>query len=358
MNVLIYFAGALCVLATCLSLIPMPFWWTRNFDFPRVQIAVLSALTLILMFFLFEGFNIIDYGLWAVLVMVLFYQLGKILPFTKAFPKQVLSCKGQCQNTHIKIACINVLMENTQVERCLEVLLEKNPDVILFLEVNQWWDKALNSLKDKYPFNITYPLDNTYGMSLFSKYQILEHHINFLVDKDVPSFQAKVCLNSRECIHLFCIHPVPPTPAGMTENTSNTSVKRDAELVLAGRKTASFHEPVIVAGDLNDVAWSATTKLFQKVSRLLDPRIGRGFFNTFHANNFLLRFPLDHIFHSTHFKLRQIQRLENVGSDHFPIFVELCLMKDKKHKLPKDLKLSNNDKEKAREKISRANGTD
>jgi hypothetical protein len=77
--------------------------------------------------------------------------------------------------------------------------------------------------------------------------------------------------------------PVPPTP----------SYGRDAELVLIGREIDGASRPAVVAGDLNDVAWSSTTTLFQKISGTLDPRVGRGLYNSFHAKSPLLRFPLD-----------------------------------------------------------------
>ncbi|MFO1047449.1 MAG: endonuclease/exonuclease/phosphatase family protein [Geminicoccaceae bacterium] len=81
--------------------------------------------------------------------------------------------------------------------------------------------------------------------------------------------------------------------------------------------------PVIVAGDLNDVAWSRTSRLFRRLSGLIDPRIGRGPYNSFHAGHRWLRWPLDHVFYSPDFLLHRLRRLPAFGSDHFPILIEL-----------------------------------
>ena len=117
------------------------------------------------------------------------------------------------------------------------------------------------------------------------------------------------------------VHPKPPAPQEATDTTN-----RDAELLVVGKRVAKNPGvPAIVTGDLSDVAWSFSTRLFQRVSGLLDPRRGRGLYATFHAHHALLRWPLDHVFHSDHFTLADLKRLPDVGSDHFPIFVALEL---------------------------------
>jgi endonuclease/exonuclease/phosphatase (EEP) superfamily protein YafD len=133
------------------------------------------------------------------------------------------------------------------------------------------------------------------------------------------SIHTKLTLRSGVEVALHGLHPRPPEPI-----RDQPSSPRDAELVLAGRAIGDAGDiPTIVAGDLNDVAWSPTSQLFVRLSGLLDPRAGRGFYNSYNANNPLFRYPLDHVFHSKHFTLVRLQRLPSIGSDHFPILIEL-----------------------------------
>lgn len=92
---------------------------------------------------------------------------------------------------------------------------------------------------------------------------------------------------------------------------------------MVGKHIKENNQTAILAGDLNDVAWSKTTRRFQRISGLLDPRIGRHFINTFHADYPFLRWALDHIFHSACFTVVDIQRLPSIGSDHFPVMTTL-----------------------------------
>ena len=50
--------------------------------------------------------------------------------------------------------------------------------------------------------------------------------------------------------------------------------------------------------------------------------------NSFDARSRVFRYPLDHIFHSRHFRVAELRRLGRVGSDHFPMLVELSLESD------------------------------
>lgn len=319
---LLYITISLTVLLFLLTVLPMTrwqVWWIRDGDFPRLAFATLGLIGFALSLSLLDRFLRLGAVLAAINAACLAYQLWWIMPFTRIFPKEVRSSRSPDIRNRLRVVVANVLMTNRNAAGLLRIVRQEDPDILVTLETDAWWEEQLAELEQHYPSRMRCPLSNLYGMHLYSRLPLSDSQICFLVEKDRPSMHALVTLRSGQKIALHCLHPSPPSP---TENDAST--ERDAELLIVGKRVARSRLPVVVTGDMNDVAWSATTRLFRKISGLLDPRIGRGMFNTFHAKHFLVRWPLDHLFHSCHFTLTRMKRLPAFGSDHFPIMVELA----------------------------------
>jgi endonuclease/exonuclease/phosphatase (EEP) superfamily protein YafD len=254
------------------------------------------------------------------------WQGRRIFPYTRLAPLHVepsSSARPKKSGAHgensLRLLISNVLMENQEYDRLLRRIEENDPDVILAVETDEKWARALEPLSASYPYVVRHPQENYYGLMLFSRFPLIEPKINFLVQDDIPSVHTRLQLPSGVEVVLHGIHPRPPEPI-----RDQKSTPRDAELVLLGRNVREEgHLPTVVAGDLNDVAWSETSQLFLRLSGLLDPRMGRGFYNSFNAKSIIQRYPLDHVFHSEHFRPVDLQVLPEIGSDHFPVLIEL-----------------------------------
>jgi endonuclease/exonuclease/phosphatase (EEP) superfamily protein YafD len=287
-------------------------------DFPRLQIAIAALAVLAAQLLFLDLWELKTQALVAVAAACFLYQAWWIIPYTKVYRNEVKTSAQSDAADRIRIMTANVLAPNHNSAALIALIREHQPDVFVTLESNLWWQEQLDVLEDEYRFAMKCPLENLYGMHVYSKLPLEDCAIQFLVEPDVPSMHAIVVLPSQQRVRVHFLHPAPPSP---TENDEST--ERDAELLVVAKSVAGIDTPVIVAGDLNDVAWSETTRLFRKISGLLDPRIGRGMFNTFHAGHWFMRWPLDHLFHSRHFTLSFIRRLPAFGSDHFPVLVEL-----------------------------------
>jgi len=321
--------AALLVAATLLPLLRSPEWWVRVFDFPRLQTAALIAANLVGLAWASELFS---EGGWPVrvgavaLALAGAYQLRRILPYTILGRTESMRERSEDGRRTFRLVISNVLMSNRDGERWLGTIRRADPDVLITLESNRWWqDEVFAQLRGDYPHAVELPQEDTYGMHLYSRLPLEDVRVLRRVDDIVPSIEATIVLAGGERVDAFFLHPMPPRP----EFGQDTD-RRDAELVLvarevAERRAAAPDRPVLVAGDLNDVAWSDTTRLFQKLSGLADPRRGRGMMSTFHASYPLLRWPLDHVFHSEDLGLVEIERLGHVGSDHFPMAVSFAV---------------------------------
>jgi len=277
--------------------------------------------------------NLILTGIWVfitpfnaaivlLLILCALICLRDILPFTKLYKKEIRGCTDDSELSKLKILIYNVYQKNEEYVKLIEKVRSLDPDILLLLETNETWRKALLPLIDKYPYNIKAIQENTYGMMMLSKFEPIEKGVENLSANDIPSIDCLIKMDGQK-IRIRGLHPKPPIPG-----EALSSKQKDAEFAEAAKIISQLpaDELKVVIGDLNDVVWSKASKRFKKVSGLKDPRVGRGTYSTFPTYS-PIRFPLDHIFCSKELLLSELKVYENIGSDHFPIYVEFCLEK-------------------------------
>lgn len=329
------------------SLIPRDEWWFRGADFPRLQILSLGFVVAGLLIFWQSDWTTWRYVLLVLLIAAISYQLKMVLPYTFVWKKQVKQVRHHQLDPDRQISIIvsNVLTPNKKYHLLIEQVQKLQPDLLLTLETDLTWENELKVIEGDYPYRVAVPLDNLYGMHLYSKLKLKDIEVKHLLSDEIPSIHAEVILRSGHPVDLYCLHPKPPSPTEAKESTL-----RDAELLMVGDAIKDIDQSTIVMGDLNDVAWSRTTRLFQRISGLLDPRVGRHFINTFHADHVLFRWSLDHVFHSTDFALVKMERLPHIGSDHFPVYT-ILQTGSVFEAIQEELEQTDADEEEAQEKI-------
>lgn len=308
----------LFTVATFLPVVKSDYWTFRILEYPRLQKFVIGLFILAACFYAKPETGDLFWWMLPLLLLSLTYLVIKIFPYTPLAPKEMKRVKGGDRNGEIRIFTANVLQTNQAYDKLLKQIEEKDPDVIFLVETDKKWEREVSELEKEYQHCLKKPLDNTYGLLFYSRLPLKDAEVKFLAEDDIPSIQATIQLRNGVAVRVHGLHPMPPVP-----DESTTSTAKDKELMKVALSLEHFEDPCIVMGDLNDVAWSYVTKLFRKVSGLLDPRRGRGFYSTFSADKWWMRFPLDYIFCSAHFGLVEMKKMPHNGSDHFAMYIHL-----------------------------------
>ncbi|WP_434036191.1 endonuclease/exonuclease/phosphatase family protein [Formosa sp. 4Alg 33] len=333
-----YIFSGICIFASLLPLLPFQHWMFRVWEFGRIQLMIIQLLTLGIGALCIAEKDTLFIITTLVLLSVIIHNLIILIPYTSLYgKKQVNNIPKETQS--VSIISVNVYQFNERYEELLQLVKEVKPDILLTMESNQAWEDALEAIEDDYPNYKKIALENTYGMHFYTKLPVKSVKIHHFISDDLPSIEARICLENDEQFTFFGIHPPPPSP---TEE--DTSKERDGELLALGKRILDTEGPVIVVGDFNNVAWAKSSILFRKTSKLIDPRIGRGFVSTYHAKYKLLRFPIDLCFHSPHIVIQDFNTLRYVGSDHLPLFCSFFISK-KDNVLKEDLDTLNEEEE-------------
>lgn len=286
--------------------------------------------------------TILDDVILLLLGLCTIYLAWVIIPYTPLGKQMIDKVTLDKDEKPFNLLVSNVYQDNTDYQKLVNLINKNNPDIVFLLETNKAWMENIREATDEFPYKIEVPLENTYGLLFYSKLPIRFHEVNYLISTEIPSIIVDVEYNN-EIVRLYGLHPTPPVPQENEEST-----ERDAEILITGKAAKEYGKACIVFGDMNDVAWSRTTKLFLKTSQMLDPRRGRGMYNTFHEKYWFLRWPLDHYFLSSQFRLVDMKIENSVGSDHFPISISVVLRKDD---TSGEMELDTEEKQEVEEKI-------
>lgn len=297
------------VVTTLLPLTNSVTWWVRMWDFPRVHIAGVALLTL----FVSLPFTVsLKPLLSTVLVTVVIYQGFKIFPYTPLAQTEIDLSSGQAPDEEITLLSVNVLMENERYDDLIVILQREDPDILLLMETDDAWNTALTDELSRYPTVEKHIADDHYGIIFATRLPTSHIELLWPAGDDTPAVRAVLTSPSGVDFNFIGLHPRPPVPG-------NTTEVRDKQIKDAALMTQSSERPTVVMGDFNDVAWSWTTKRFKDYGDLLEPRVGRGMISSFHADYPFMRLPIDQMFMTKDVGLVSFRRLENFGSDHFPM---------------------------------------
>lgn len=337
---------AMSVIAvTTLSMLPGRSWALRVCDFPRAQVLTLGLILVVIsMLSLTFGQDLLTQP-WRVAGLVLSVLLFVCIIIQGIWAVRLTPLVSpEVPRSELPIPCYhkrhpelpnemtlrlitaNIDFQNTNRGAAMEYLCHWRPHVLALIEPDEHWDEHIEHYRDSFPYITKEIRALGRGMVLLSRLPIEHAEVRCLVDEDRPSIWAVIELPGGARVRLVVTHPTPPGLPKRNKDGRHSSAKRDIELdIIAGKVRVHPNQHWILSGDFNDVGWSATTMRAKRVSGLRDPRVGRGMFSTFPASFPFVRYPIDHVLVSESFRIVQLKRLADIGSDHLPLLADLEL---------------------------------
>lgn len=217
----------------------------------------------------------------------------------------------------LRLVSANIAYFNETPEQVLEFLSQEKPDVILLFEFTPEWQEKLKSLSERFPYSETRPAAQHSGIALYSRVPLEDARIETIGLDPSPIVVATAAFDNRK-LTIVGAHPAPPIVARAVP-IRNDQLKSLSALVNL------LPTPLVLAGDLNTSGWNPVFKDLVYSTGLQDSRLGYGVQPTWTVQVPLVRTPIDHCLVSRGVEVLDRRVGPDVGSDHYPIIVDLLV---------------------------------
>jgi endonuclease/exonuclease/phosphatase (EEP) superfamily protein YafD len=283
--------------------------WLEPASHFKLQYCLIGAFALLF-------FSIKKYWHWCVLSLILItFNLSFILPWYLP-----LQSPNQFGEKTLKILLANVNVSNSRYADMVALIRAQQPDIFVLVESNQAW---LDALKPLFPYVSQSPNAAGFGIAVYGKQPLKPIDLKPLPPSPISYVEdyhvaVRLTNGSNSPLQLIAIHPPPPKTLALTA-LRNQELERVSHYVRQ-------HQSTIVVGDLNTTMWSPAYRRFEQTTNLHNTRQGFGILPTWTTKVPPLLIPIDHCLISSlasNFKVIKTATLQDIGSDHLPLWVEL-----------------------------------
>jgi endonuclease/exonuclease/phosphatase (EEP) superfamily protein YafD len=179
-------------------------------------------------------------------------------------------------------------------------------DLVLLIEVDSAWLKAMEPLAAEYPHHIAHPRGDNFGIALFSRTALNDPAMLALPEAGLPSIMARITHQGR---NIVVIGTHPPPPAG-----ARFAGLQQRKLRLLAETVAATEDPVLLVGDLNATPWSQGMRILTAGKlgfRSLEPP----WVPTWSVNS-PFAIPIDHVLATSPLVITRRSIGPDLGTDH------------------------------------------
>lgn len=220
----------------------------------------------------------------------------------------------------MRVMSFNLLSTNESYSDVVEYIETIEPDLVMLHEASRPWEVAMESAELEYEI-IRPRSDNL----IFGTLVLVRAD-------DVEAISYGFASSSPRAVELNYTPEGWTTPISVlgTHALAPTDEERadlrNAQIGFAGGWASEQTGAFFVVGDFNATPWSWPFRRLMGSAELLNSQSGFGLQPSFSAEtNLLLRVPIDHLIHSPALEVIDRQLGPALGSDHFPLVVDLQL---------------------------------
>jgi endonuclease/exonuclease/phosphatase (EEP) superfamily protein YafD len=221
----------------------------------------------------------------------------------------------------VRVMSFNLLSTNTSYSEVFAYIDETEPDIVFLHEASLPWETAAQSAATGYQVVIPRSEDIIFGTLVLVRGDEVDARSYGFGIAQVRAVEVTFRpAGWSEPVRVLGTHPLAPT-------NSTRAGLRDAQLGFAAGWAERADGAAVITGDFNATPWSWPFRHMMATAGLHNSQVGFGLQASFPATSSLVfRVPIDHLLHNDRLRVRNRQLGPPLGSDHFPLVVDLELL--------------------------------